>query len=59
MKSPDAGITMTFGAAVGTLLGVMNGNISMSMAIGAGIGAIIGGLFMLINKLNKQISRNK
>lgn len=54
MKSPDAGTTMTFGAAVGTIFGVINGNISMSMAIGAGIGAIIGGVFMLISKMNRS-----
>jgi len=50
MKSPNAGTTMAFGAAVGTILGVTNGNISMSMSIGAGIG----GVFMLISKLNRS-----
>ena len=54
MKSPNAGTTMAFGAAVGTILGVTNGNISMSMSIGAGIGAIIGGVFMLISKSNRS-----
>jgi len=54
MKSPDAGTTMTLGAAIGTVVGIYYGNISLSMSIGAGVGAILGGMFMLKNILIKS-----
>ena len=54
MISPDPGITMALGAAIGTVVGIYYGNISMSMSIGAGAGAILGGMFMLKNKLTNS-----
>ena len=52
MRTLDAGTTMSVGAAIGSIIGVLHGNINLSVAIGAAAGAMIGGIFMMKNKLN-------